>query len=528
MTRKKINNIKIAVTPDSFHNILKKSPRSTLSEGLERSRGQEIDHDFTGLDNPVEETTIRVNQPIPISPNTAPEEKTGPYSDKGFAKDINNSDEPNLEGRKKYKHKKNVKTSQKLSDYIKQIEHSAVVINVIDEKERYVGSGFFINKNNILTCAHVLGLTNNPNENNTILSREKIYIEFNNRNYQVTTVLYDVTIDFAVLSINSEYYGIKDSIYPINLGNSGNISKGDYVIVIGNPLDMYNATKGGMISYIAGQRANDENKYCFYFDATVMPGDSGGMIYNIEKQAVIGITNAFAYVPEDEFANALGVGVKIDIVKNYLKMNNIPFTYNENNNDNPTQAQLSPILFKKQSKTIYRNGYEIEKTNPNDESVGPSGGGNVGSWGKKRNRCQRHDFPPSEMNPTCFYPHMTTGVDSSFSGSVNSTPFDNMDDDLKKDLSIKNRLDMFDKNKGFWLFNIPLSIGTKGKEKLQVYKKNGNDFYVYLNNKVIMSVKNKDQIKKPLLYIMQQLSKKFQFDTSYSDYMKDYGLHYTS
>lgn len=547
--RKLINNVKIALNPDTYHRILEKSPRSTLAEGLERSHDirllnknkfkQKEYYDLTGTDASETETTVRVNEPIPIGPY----EKTGPYSDRGFMHDI--KDAPDLEGRlKKRRFKKNksgrkyikksqletnVKTSQKLSDYIKQVEHSAVLIYSIYNKTESFGSGFFINKTHILTCAHVLNLTNDQNENNEILSNSTIYIEFNNRYFPVTVALYDTAIDFAVLAINSEYYGIQENIYPINLGNSGNVNKGDYVIVIGNPLDMYNATKGGIVSYIGQKEIQNESNF-IYIDTSVLPGDSGGMVYSTEKQAVIGIAEAFTYESSDEttFSNSLGVVVKIDVIKEFLKFNNIQFTYHENNN--PTQAQLAPIVIRKNAKTQqYRGTTPIQDTDDKNEVVGPAGGSNPMTWGKeKNNQKYYYTMRPSTLSPS-YWTNKMTGVDLSYSGNVrNSTPFDGMDEDLKSDLSIKNRLDMFDKEKGFWLFNIPLSMGTKGKEKLQVYKKNGDNFVVYYNGKSIMNVKKTDKIKKPLLYIMQELSKKFQFDTSYDQYIKDFGAHYTS
>lgn len=547
--RKLINNVKIALNPDTYHRILEKSPRSTLSEGLERSHNirllnknrfkQKDYYDLTGTDAPETETTVRVNEPIPIGPY----EKTGPYSDRGFMHDI--KDAPDLEGRlkkrrfkknkpgrkyiKKSKLETNIKTSQKLSDYIKQVEHSAVLIYSIYNKTESFGSGFFINKTHILTCAHVLNLTNDQNENNEILSNSTIYIEFNNRYFPVTVALYDTVIDFAVLAINSEYYGIQENIYPINLGNSGNINKGDYVIVVGNPLDMYNATKGGIVSYIGQKEVQSESNF-IYIDTSVLPGDSGGMVYSTEKQAVIGIAEAFTYEASDEtsFSNSLGVVVKIDVIKEFLKFNNIQFTYHENNNS--IQAQLAPIVFRTNAKTQkYRGTTPIQDTDDKNEVVGPAGGANPMTWGKEKNNQKYYrTMRPSTLSPS-YWTNKMTGIDSTFSGNVkHSTPFDGMDEDLKSDISIKNRLDMFDKDKGFWLFNIPLSRGTKGKEKLQVYKKNGDNFVVYYNGKSIMNVKKTDKIKKPLLYIMQELSKKFQFDTSYDQYIKDFGAHYTS
>ena len=62
---------------------------------------------------------------------------------------------------------------------------------------------------------------------------------------------------------------------------------------------------------------------------------------------------------------------------------------------------------------------------------------------------------------------------------------------------------------------------------IEHHEKNSN-FVVYYNGKSIINVKKTDKIKKPLLYIMQELSKKFQFDTSYEQYVKDFGAHYTS
>ena len=63
-------------------------------------------------------------------------------------------------------------------------------------------------------------------------------------------------------------------------------------------------------------------------DVRTNPGNSGGLIYSLDKQAVIGICSA-VYTAQNVPSDSISMGIGIDQIKNLLSKNKIKFVYRE-------------------------------------------------------------------------------------------------------------------------------------------------------------------------------------------------------
>lgn len=209
-----------------------------------------------------------------------------------------------------------VKVSQTVSDYVQQISMSAVKVESIRaDGTGEVGAGFYVAPNTLVTCAHVIGFTQqtpNPQVQTIKITGE------DNSTLSGRVIDFDISLDVCIVAVQSPV-----KTYFLNLGNSGTVREGEAVITIGSPLGYTNSTSHGVVS----KRYANNNNY-FLLDIRTNPGNSGGLIYSIEKQAVIGICVA-VYNSTDMQSEGISVGISIDSVKRLLKKNKIKFTYHE-------------------------------------------------------------------------------------------------------------------------------------------------------------------------------------------------------
>jgi serine protease Do len=212
--------------------------------------------------------------------------------------------------------------AQKLSDYVEQISAASVQIQSLgNDGTGDIGAGFFVAPRIIVTCAHVLGIT--PQKPHPDLRSIVVHLGSGQRFY-ATILDYDASLDAAVVYVNSS---TQIAATFLNLGNSGTIKEGEAIVSVGSPLGFLNSVSEGIVS-----RKNTGDRRYFLMDCRTNPGNSGGLIYSLDKQAVIGIAAAVLNsqrVPSD----GLSVGIGIDAIKQLLKRNNIKFRYNERDID---------------------------------------------------------------------------------------------------------------------------------------------------------------------------------------------------
>ncbi len=166
-----------------------------------------------------------------------------------------------------------------------------------EEHLRGQGSGFIINKGgDILTNAHVV----NGTDTVTVTLKD-------GRSFEGVVEGVDDITDLAVIHIDAA-----GEVLPISqLGDSDEVSVGDWAIAVGNPLGLDNTVTLGIVSTLKRSSAAvgipDKRIDFIQTDAAINPGNSGGPLLNSRGQ-VIGINTAIR-------ADAMGIGFAIPINK---------------------------------------------------------------------------------------------------------------------------------------------------------------------------------------------------------------------
>jgi serine protease Do len=126
--------------------------------------------------------------------------------------------------------------------------------------------------------------------------------------YAATVKGYDATNDVAVLKVEAE------GLSAATIGSSGNLSIGDMVVAIGNPLGRLAATE--TVGYVSGinREVTTDNTVISMLqtDAAINPGNSGGPLFNMYGE-VIGITTAKYSGTTNSGASIEGIGFAIPI-----------------------------------------------------------------------------------------------------------------------------------------------------------------------------------------------------------------------
>jgi serine protease Do len=162
------------------------------------------------------------------------------------------------------------------------------------------GSGFFISANGEL-------LTNN----HVIEGAEKVQIQLNDQTtYDVEVVGSDPATDIAVLKVVKP-----DREFPIlPLGDSNALRVGEWVMAVGNPLNMDHTITVGVVSAKGRVLGLADNAFENFIqtDAAINFGNSGGPLVNIRGEA-IGINTAI-----NAGGQNLGFAVPINIAERIL------------------------------------------------------------------------------------------------------------------------------------------------------------------------------------------------------------------
>jgi S1-C subfamily serine protease len=160
--------------------------------------------------------------------------------------------------------------------------------------ERGTGSGFILSQGGrVLTNAHVV------TDTDTVQLTLK-----DGRTFSGKVVGIDTVTDVAAVQIEGA-----DKLPTVKLGNSQNLTPGQWAIAIGNPLGLDNTVTIGIISATdrtSAQVGVPEKRVSFIqTDAAINPGNSGGPLLNAQGD-VIGVNTAIR-------ADAQGLGFAIPI-----------------------------------------------------------------------------------------------------------------------------------------------------------------------------------------------------------------------
>lgn len=175
-------------------------------------------------------------------------------------------------------------------------DFSGIIENAIESVVTIVtdisqGTGFLIEERGyVVTNAHVM-------EN----ARSAGIYTYDGEMHQVSLIGTNSEMDVCLLKIQGTYPALK-------LGNSDDVSIGESVIAIGNPLGLQFSVTEGIISAIHREGANGLKAY-FQTDAALNPGNSGGPLVDKQGKA-IGINN---------FKTSEGESLGFALESNWLK-----------------------------------------------------------------------------------------------------------------------------------------------------------------------------------------------------------------
>ena len=184
------------------------------------------------------------------------------------------------------------KTKLAVSDIYSRSYSGIVSITTKDAygKEIGQGSGFIISKDGlIVTNFHVIKSA----YQSEVKIGDKIFKE-------VFLVKGMPHLDIAILKIDAK------DILPLPIGNSDNLTSGQFVVAIGNPLGLEQSVSSGIISAI---RSAGSIKL-IQITAPISPGSSGGPVFN-EYGEVIGIATMASFF--------MAQNVNFAVPINYLK-----------------------------------------------------------------------------------------------------------------------------------------------------------------------------------------------------------------
>lgn len=177
------------------------------------------------------------------------------------------------------------------------------VPNNVMPREKGVGSGFVYDKSGLI-------LTNN----HVIEGADEITVTMKDgRVYQCQYLGGDPTRDIAVLKINDpDFEGQFSPRFVAQLGDSGRLRVGEWVIAIGSPFKLDQTVTLGIVSAkgrsLAFEGATSYNNL-IQTDASINPGNSGGPLLNIEGQ-VVGINTAI-----NPMGQGLGFAIPINLAR---------------------------------------------------------------------------------------------------------------------------------------------------------------------------------------------------------------------
>jgi serine protease Do len=169
------------------------------------------------------------------------------------------------------------------------------------------GSGFLISEDGyIITNNHVVA---EADQINVVLS--------DNRNLRARLVGRDPLTDIAVIKIDGERFPA------VRLGRSEGVRIGEWVLAIGNPLDLGTTVTSGIVSAqgrslnnLIGSNAGPNGRWAIedfiQTDAPINPGNSGGPLVNLRGE-VVGVNSAIA--SPTGLYTGYGFAVPIDLAR---------------------------------------------------------------------------------------------------------------------------------------------------------------------------------------------------------------------
>jgi serine protease Do len=189
-----------------------------------------------------------------------------------------------------------------IEDWLRNFDDPRVAPN--DQPEEASGSGFIVSPDGYI-------LTNN----HVVADADRVTVTlFDKSTYPAKIIGRDPTTDVAVIKIDGK------SFPTVNLGDDEKMRVGQWVLAIGNPLDLDFTVTAGIVSAKGRNQSRLlNNRYAItdyiQTDAAINPGNSGGPLLNIRGD-VIGINSAIASATG--FYSGYGFAIPITLAKQVM------------------------------------------------------------------------------------------------------------------------------------------------------------------------------------------------------------------
>jgi S1-C subfamily serine protease len=163
------------------------------------------------------------------------------------------------------------------------------------------GSGVILSSDGII-------VTNN----HVVRNAAEVQVRLSNKKSYAAKVLgTDSRYDLAVLKVNAT------GLTPIEVGDSGGLDVGQWVIAVGNPLGFDQTVSVGVVSSLGRSLAVEGGNLtdAIQTDAAINPGNSGGALCDAEGH-LVGINAAIAGMPSyGGQAGSIGIGFAIPVTR---------------------------------------------------------------------------------------------------------------------------------------------------------------------------------------------------------------------
>jgi len=167
-------------------------------------------------------------------------------------------------------------------------------------KREGIGSGVIISTDGYI-------VTNN----HVVESSDELTVTLNDkREFQARVIGADPTTDLALIKIEAK------DLATMPIGNSDDVKIGEWVLAVGNPLNLSSTVTAGIISAKARNIGGGGVESYIQTDAAINPGNSGGALVNV-KGELIGI-NAAIYSPTGSYAG-YGFAIPTSIMKKVIE-----------------------------------------------------------------------------------------------------------------------------------------------------------------------------------------------------------------
>jgi putative serine protease PepD len=186
------------------------------------------------------------------------------------------------------------------------VQASVVAIQVTTSQGGAEGSGVIVDDaGHIVTNNHVVAGAQD----------DKVQVTLTDgRIFTADVVGTDPTTDLAVIKLEDA----PDDLSPATLGDSSEVTVGDPVMAVGNPLGLANTVTTGIVSALDRPVSTTESgsetvvTNAIQIDAAVNPGNSGGPLFDAQGR-VIGITSSIATTSSQSGSIGLGFAIPVSL-----------------------------------------------------------------------------------------------------------------------------------------------------------------------------------------------------------------------